>query len=209
MEAHTEEEQADAKLVAQENADQAKIDPAWEVPHQDESALPADTDGEGWLELLRDGYFRQLREENEWPEPAPFPRALLFAAPYYGQKCPDRKFPRLALDQQKSVLAQMRPEPDYGPIKGGMKGGYPMKGGKGMAMAGTFPLGPMAMPGGMGPMGGMGGMDGCGGMDGFSGMSSMMQAAMKGCGGMFNFGGGPKGGMMGCGQKGMQKGWGM
>eukprot|EP00435_Cladocopium_sp_Y103_P027972 s1695_g6.t4 len=107
-------------------ADPNFIDPAWQVPTSDETAVPKDDDGESWLELLRDGYYRQLREENEYKQPPPFPRVMHFAAP--PGPVPEGKFPRQVLEQQRAVLAKFRPDPP--PSKGKMTG----KGGKGMMM---------------------------------------------------------------------------
>ncbi|CAE7186972.1 unnamed protein product, partial [Symbiodinium pilosum] len=114
-------------LVPAPLADPAHIDPAWEVPTADESAVPKDDDGEGWLELLRDGYYRQLREENEFKQPPPYPRAINFAAAS-GHPVAPSKYPRPALDLQRQILMKFRPDPPN-PNKGkGMFG----KGGKGM-----------------------------------------------------------------------------
>mmetsp|Transcript_25870 Transcript_25870/g.59982 ORF Transcript_25870/g.59982 Transcript_25870/m.59982 type:complete len:257 (+) Transcript_25870:28-798(+) len=107
--------------------DPGHIDPAWEVPTADESALPKEDDGEGWLELLRDGYFRQLREENEVKQPPPYPRAMNFGSPS-GHLVPAGKYPRVALELQRQVLMKFRPDPPN-PLKGK---GYGGKGGKGM-----------------------------------------------------------------------------
>eukprot|EP00438_Fugacium_kawagutii_P022343 Skav233109 [mRNA] locus=scaffold1342:228166:233865:- [translate_table: standard] len=93
-----------------------------DVPHPDETALPKDDDGESWLELLRDGYYRQLREENEYKQPAPFPRVMNFAAPPGSHS--------QVLEQQRAVLAKFRPDPPP-PSKGKSNFG---KGGKGMMM---------------------------------------------------------------------------
>ncbi|CAJ1367822.1 unnamed protein product [Effrenium voratum] len=103
-------------------ADPNHIDPAWEVPTSDETALPREDDGESWLELLRDGYFRQIREENEYKQPPPFPRAMHFAA-VPGHPLPENKYPRQALDLQRSMLAKFRPDP-VNPGKGKHKGGF-------------------------------------------------------------------------------------
>eukprot|EP00930_Biecheleria_cincta_P081137 TRINITY_DN6984_c0_g1_i2.p1 TRINITY_DN6984_c0_g1~~TRINITY_DN6984_c0_g1_i2.p1 ORF type:complete len:234 (+),score=53.38 TRINITY_DN6984_c0_g1_i2:85-702(+) len=171
--------------------DPAAIEASWEVPTSDEAVLPPELDGEGWLELLRDGYHRQIREENEFKEPAPLPRAMLFSVPP-GQPIPERKYPRTSLDFQRQVLNKFRPEPPP-PMKGGMmmmKGGCCFKG-KGMM-----------------PMMGMGcggcGMPGCGGC-GMGGPFGMGGCGMPGCGkGMVM----PGGMMGGCG-KGMMPGKGM
>ena len=116
------------------------IDPAWYVPTSDETALPKEDDGESWLELLRDGYYRQLREENEYKQPPPFPRVMLFAAP--PGPMPEGKFPRQVLEQQRAVLTKFRPDPP--PSKGKTPFG---KGGKGMMNMGMDGYG-MGMGGG-------------------------------------------------------------
>lgn len=64
-----------------------------------QDALPADSDNERWLEFLRDGHMRQLREEAEHPEPPPFQLAMQFAAPP-GVVTPEGYYPRHALSHQ-------------------------------------------------------------------------------------------------------------
>merc|ERR1719330_788195 len=76
-------------------------------PGEQPEALPEDQDGDGWLELLRDGFGQQFRCENEWQEPPPFPRALHFAA-MPGGPCPKGKFPREALNLQLQLLFRAR-----------------------------------------------------------------------------------------------------
>ncbi|CAL1145893.1 unnamed protein product [Cladocopium goreaui] len=87
-------------------ADPNFIDPAWQVPTSDETAVPKDDDGESWLELLRDGLDAS---ENEYKQPPPFPRVMHFAAP--PGPVPEGKFPRQVLEQQRAVLAKFRPDP--------------------------------------------------------------------------------------------------
>jgi len=118
--------------------DPGHIDPSWEVPTADESAVPKDDDGEGWLELLRDGYFRQLREENEFKQPPPYPRVMNFAATP-GHPVPPGKYPRVALELQRQVLMKFRPDPpNPAKGKGFGKGG---KGMMGMGMMGDWMMG--------------------------------------------------------------------
>eukprot|EP00933_Yihiella_yeosuensis_P048831 TRINITY_DN45241_c0_g1_i1.p1 TRINITY_DN45241_c0_g1~~TRINITY_DN45241_c0_g1_i1.p1 ORF type:complete len:206 (-),score=50.97 TRINITY_DN45241_c0_g1_i1:84-701(-) len=85
----------------------AKPDAALE-PAPEEFKLPTENDNDSWLELLRDSFFRQLREENEFKEPPPFNRANSFAAPQ-GTACPADKYPRQALNQQLQILSRYRP----------------------------------------------------------------------------------------------------
>eukprot|EP00442_Polarella_glacialis_P038577 CAMPEP_0115120228 /NCGR_PEP_ID=MMETSP0227-20121206/45557_1 /TAXON_ID=89957 /ORGANISM="Polarella glacialis, Strain CCMP 1383" /LENGTH=183 /DNA_ID=CAMNT_0002521839 /DNA_START=71 /DNA_END=622 /DNA_ORIENTATION=+ len=113
--------------------DPSKVDPAALVLAPEESTLPQEGDSEGWLELLRDGYYRQLREENEYKEPPPFHRAMQFAwsAASPGELCPETKYPRAALNFQMQMLMKLRPEP----MKPGGKNfgkGVPMMGFGGM-----------------------------------------------------------------------------
>jgi hypothetical protein len=68
--------------------------------------LPLETDSDAWLDLLRDGYLRQLREENEYPEPPPFHRAIHFANE--SGPCPPGKYPKLALNMQLQMLLKAR-----------------------------------------------------------------------------------------------------
>merc|ERR1719330_569153 len=76
-------------------------------PGEQPEALPEDQDGDGWLELLRDGFGQQFRCENEWQEPPPFHRALHFAA-MPGGPCPKGKYPREALTLQLQLLFRAR-----------------------------------------------------------------------------------------------------
>eukprot|EP00929_Paragymnodinium_shiwhaense_P046662 TRINITY_DN2374_c0_g1_i1.p1 TRINITY_DN2374_c0_g1~~TRINITY_DN2374_c0_g1_i1.p1 ORF type:complete len:206 (-),score=44.63 TRINITY_DN2374_c0_g1_i1:201-818(-) len=77
------------------------------VPEPEEEFLPEDEENDGWLELLRDGHCRQLREENECDEPPIFHRAMHFAAEP-GQSCPKGRFPRASLMSQLKLLLQLR-----------------------------------------------------------------------------------------------------
>lgn len=77
------------------------------VPPPEEEALPFDSEGDPWLELLRDGFVRQMREENECEEPPPFHRAMAFAAEP-GQPVPKGKYPRQALNTQLQLLLRLR-----------------------------------------------------------------------------------------------------
>lgn len=76
-------------------------------PGEQPEALPEDQDREGWLELLRDGFGKQFRCENDWQEPPPFHRALHFAA-MPGEPCPKGKFPREALNLQLQLIFKAR-----------------------------------------------------------------------------------------------------
>mmetsp|Transcript_6409 Transcript_6409/g.11148 ORF Transcript_6409/g.11148 Transcript_6409/m.11148 type:complete len:282 (-) Transcript_6409:73-918(-) len=102
-------------------------------PPEEEEGLPFETDADGWLELLRDGYLRQLREENEYPEPPAFHRAMHFGAKE-GEPVPPGKYPKQALNIQLHLLLRARAGegcmPQGGGKGGGKKGGH-MKGGKG------------------------------------------------------------------------------
>lgn len=77
------------------------------IPEPEEEHLPLEGDSDGWLDLLRDGYLRQLREENEYPEPPPFHRAIHFAADP-GGPCPPGKYPKIALNLQLQMLLKAR-----------------------------------------------------------------------------------------------------
>lgn len=69
-----------------------------------EDQLPPDDDGERWLELLRDSYLRQLREDAELPEPPHFQRSLLYAA---APGVPEGAYPRHVLNQQLQAVRRM------------------------------------------------------------------------------------------------------
>jgi len=113
------------------------------IPEADEEMLPGDGDGEGWLELLRDGYCRQLREENEYMEPPPFHRAMHYAANPSDQMVPPGKFPRQALNMQLQLLLRARAGDGVVPGKGPGKGAPGGQCGKG---GGAPPYGNAAAP---------------------------------------------------------------
>jgi len=74
-------------------------------PDWHEDVLPQDDDKEAWLETLRDSLVRQLRQDAEAPEPAPFNRASYFASPMTpGRPLPEGKFPAQALHHQLQML---------------------------------------------------------------------------------------------------------
>eukprot|EP00927_Polykrikos_kofoidii_P072902 TRINITY_DN68983_c0_g1_i1.p1 TRINITY_DN68983_c0_g1~~TRINITY_DN68983_c0_g1_i1.p1 ORF type:complete len:293 (-),score=68.44 TRINITY_DN68983_c0_g1_i1:125-913(-) len=77
------------------------------VPPPEEEVLPLDHEGDPWLELLRDGFVRQMREENECEEPPPFHRAMAFASEP-GMPTQKGKFPRQALNAQLQLLLRLR-----------------------------------------------------------------------------------------------------
>lgn len=104
--------------------------PTGECLDAEVEVLPFEADGDGWMELLRDGYFRQLREENEYREPPPFHRATYFAAEP-GQPTPIGKYPRAALNQQLQLLLRSR-----------MVEGVPSKGVPGKAVGKGSPVAP-------------------------------------------------------------------
>eukprot|EP00418_Pyrodinium_bahamense_P089100 CAMPEP_0179040688 /NCGR_PEP_ID=MMETSP0796-20121207/15773_1 /TAXON_ID=73915 /ORGANISM="Pyrodinium bahamense, Strain pbaha01" /LENGTH=253 /DNA_ID=CAMNT_0020737035 /DNA_START=38 /DNA_END=798 /DNA_ORIENTATION=+ len=87
----------------------------------EDEALPFEGDMDAWLELLRDGYVRQLREENEYPEPPPFHRAIHFAASP-GEPIPLGKYPRQALNTQLQLLLRVRAPEGILPGQKGTKG---------------------------------------------------------------------------------------
>jgi len=113
---------------------------ASKVPEPEEEHLPLETDSDAWLDLLRDGYHRQLREENEYPEPPPFHRAIHFAAE--GSPCPAGKYPKIALNMQLQMLLKARTGGEMlisG--KGGMMGRTVLPPGKGAAaLAAVAPM---------------------------------------------------------------------
>lgn len=98
--------------------------------------LPYEGDSDSWLELLRDGHLRQLREENEYPEPPPFHRAIHYSAEA-GAPCPAGKYPKQALQMQLQLLLKFR-APEGGAAPGGGKPVLP--GGKGNVAAALAPL---------------------------------------------------------------------
>lgn len=109
-----------------------------------EDVLPPDSDGDGWLELLRDGFTRQLREENECDEPPPFHRAMQLAA---DPPIPAGKYPRSALNLQLQLLLRLR-SGDVGGVPGKGYGKALTKGpGKGFGCGGCGGFGsPAALP---------------------------------------------------------------
>uniref|UniRef100_A0A7S1RAA9 Uncharacterized protein n=1 Tax=Alexandrium catenella TaxID=2925 RepID=A0A7S1RAA9_ALECA len=64
--------------------------------------LPPDNDGDAWVELLRDAYMRQLRSDNEYPEPPPYERVNRLAANQF--PVPEGMFPAHALRMQSQML---------------------------------------------------------------------------------------------------------
>jgi len=67
-----------------------------------QEGLPLDHDGDAWVELLRDAYMRQLRSDNEYPEPPPYERANRFASNQI--PVPEGMFPSHALRLQSQML---------------------------------------------------------------------------------------------------------
>jgi len=65
--------------------------------------LPMDHDMDAWVELLRDAHIRQLRSDNEYPEPPPFDQANRYGVSH-GQTVPEGHFPSQALKQQQQML---------------------------------------------------------------------------------------------------------
>merc|ERR1719411_1873101 len=70
-----------------------------------EASIPIDDDVEGWLDLLRDSFMRDLREAHEYPEPPPFHDVFELAADH---PVPEGKFPRNALGMQLKMLTRTR-----------------------------------------------------------------------------------------------------
>jgi len=91
--------------------------------------LPPDHDMDAWVELLRDAYMRQMRSDNEYPEPPPFDQANRFGVSH-GQSVPEGHFPSQALKQQQQMLHRSY----HGE---GTKPGMPFMGG-GMNMMGQI-----------------------------------------------------------------------
>jgi len=122
----------------------AAVDPAKpeepKVPEPEPEILPLETDSDAWLDLLRDGYLRQLREENEYLEPPPFHRAIHYAAEP-GGPCPPGKYPKNALNVQLQMLLKNRTggELMLGNLTKPAVVVPPQKGGKG-ALAAVAPL---------------------------------------------------------------------
>jgi hypothetical protein len=119
------------------------------IPEPEVENLPLETDNDAWLDLLRDGYLRQLREENEYPEPPPFHRAIHFAAEP-GGPCPAGKYPKIALNLQLQMLLRARTGGEL-MLGGAARPGVvppPAKAGKGAAaLAAVAPL--LASSGGL------------------------------------------------------------
>eukprot|EP00747_Dinoflagellata_sp_TGD_P211557 gnl/TRDRNA2_/TRDRNA2_84786_c0_seq1.p1 gnl/TRDRNA2_/TRDRNA2_84786_c0~~gnl/TRDRNA2_/TRDRNA2_84786_c0_seq1.p1 ORF type:complete len:466 (-),score=130.19 gnl/TRDRNA2_/TRDRNA2_84786_c0_seq1:262-1584(-) len=186
----------------------AAADPVAEGEREEE-VMPWEGDGEGWLEMLRDGFFRQMREENDYLEPPPYHRALHFAHNPGEGPCPSGKYPAQALNMQLNLLLKARTMEGMSPGKGqGMLVPPPMHmGGMGMGMGGMGMGGMMGGMGGMPPQmmgqgGMMGGMPMMGGMMGGGMMGGprpgMPSPGMGMQGGMY----GPRPGMMGPGMMG-------
>lgn len=118
------------------------------IPEPEEEHLPLETDSDAWLDLLRDGYLRQLREENEYPEPPPFHRAIHFAADA-GGPCPAGKYPKIALNMQLQMLLKARTGGELLIAGKGARPGIimPPGKGKGNALAAVAPL--LAKSGGL------------------------------------------------------------
>mmetsp|Transcript_22547 Transcript_22547/g.49848 ORF Transcript_22547/g.49848 Transcript_22547/m.49848 type:complete len:328 (-) Transcript_22547:109-1092(-) len=128
----------DASMPDAQQQPQPAMPPPLPEKDPDEDVLPFDHDVDAWLDLLRDGYVRQLREDNEYLEPPPFHRAMHYAAPLAppGSSVPPGRYPRQALDKQLALLLKLRygeTSPDKGAGKGGPgwrppmgKGGNPM-----------------------------------------------------------------------------------
>merc|ERR1712232_855648 len=76
-------------------------------PNDHRESLPTDAEMEAWLELLRDGCCQQMRWQNSYPEPPPYHRAMRHAATP-GEKIPEGKYPRDALNLQFQMLLGMR-----------------------------------------------------------------------------------------------------
>jgi len=131
--------------------------------------MPQDNDANGWLEVLRDVYVRQLREINQYPEPPPFHTIF---EPVADPTAADTKALRQALTMQLQILTRARygegSQPNSSSWGGkGHKGGghmahtshaglgkpsYPWQqskgswGNKGSAPFGKGPSGPPRMP---------------------------------------------------------------
>ncbi|CAK0862420.1 unnamed protein product, partial [Prorocentrum cordatum] len=67
--------------------------------------MPQDNDANGWLEVLRDVYVRQLREINQYPEPPPFHTIFEQVA---DPTAADTKAVRQALTMQLQILTRAR-----------------------------------------------------------------------------------------------------
>lgn len=126
-------------------------------PGREEGGLPYDDDHVGWIELLRDAYLQQLREEHEIPEPPPFHTCFDHAADH---PVPKDKLPRHSLQMQLHMLTRSKRGNEEqwgkGKGKGGMMGwdGFPF-GADPMMQAAALLGG--CRPRGPGPWGGKGG----------------------------------------------------
>lgn len=87
--------------------------------------MPQDNDANGWLEVLRDVYVRQLREINQYPEPPPFHTIF---EPVADPTAVDTKALRQALTMQLQILTRARygegSQPNSGWGGKGHKGGH-------------------------------------------------------------------------------------
>lgn len=81
--------------------------PALSGPPPEEDVLPQEDDGDGWLELLRDGLWTDFREICEYPQPLPYHRVVTLHS-HEGGRCPKGKFPRQALQKQLHMLQRFR-----------------------------------------------------------------------------------------------------
>lgn len=106
--------------------------PAAVDPSDLREGLPMECDSEAWLELLRDGYFQQLRWQHSWPEPPPHMRAMQKVSPP-GEKVAEGTYPQEALTTQCKTLLSMRPsvpsgasQRTTGPVSGGVSAGTVM-----------------------------------------------------------------------------------
>lgn len=129
------------QVVMPPGAGTAAAPEAPKLPEPEEEHLPMETDSDAWLDLMRDGYSRQLREENEYPEPPPFHRAIHFAADPSGP-CPAGKYPKIALNMQLQMLLKARTGGEMLIAgKGGLFGRQVLPPGKGgSALAAVAPL---------------------------------------------------------------------
>eukprot|EP00929_Paragymnodinium_shiwhaense_P121770 TRINITY_DN94141_c0_g1_i1.p1 TRINITY_DN94141_c0_g1~~TRINITY_DN94141_c0_g1_i1.p1 ORF type:complete len:211 (-),score=27.18 TRINITY_DN94141_c0_g1_i1:33-665(-) len=85
----------------------AVVEPPNHIPEPEQEVLPEDSESDAWLEFLRDGFCKQLREENECDEPPIFNRAMHFASEP-GQPCSRGRYPRASLNSQLKLLLQFR-----------------------------------------------------------------------------------------------------
>merc|ERR1712217_980964 len=126
---------------------------------KDEATLPADDDADAYIELMRDAYIRQLRQDADWPEPPPFPRAHNHAS--FTPPIPTDSYPAAALNLQFQILQRARQDQGFN-IKGFGKGfpfspemrwmaalnmrSAPYSFGKGKGMKNWFPMAGMSLP---------------------------------------------------------------